>query len=115
MTVTAPPTVWAALQAALTARRPIFLGYHGRTRLLCPHALGHHHGRPIMLGYQTGGHTSTGSLPADPRKRWRWLYVDEVDQTLPADPTSPWQTADNYDPVHPFPHDVDDITIVITG
>ena len=113
-TITAPPTAWAALHAALQTRRPLHVTYHGRTRLICPHALGFHNGRPIVLGYQTGGHTSTGTLPADPRKRWRWLYIDEVDHVLPADPASPWQTADNYNHTRPFPHPIDEITIAIT-
>lgn len=105
---------WATLHQALSTRRPVHVTYHGHTRLLCPHALAHHNGRPIVLGYQTGGHTTAGSLPANPRKRWRWLYVDEIDQASPADPASPWQTADNYNPNRPFPHNVDNITIAIT-
>jgi hypothetical protein len=33
----------------------------------------------MVLGYQIGGQTSTGVLPADPHKRWRCMYVDEID------------------------------------
>ena len=36
----------------------------------------------MLLGYQTGGQTSTGALPADPRQRWRCLFIDEIDQVL---------------------------------
>ncbi|CAN5863582.1 MAG: hypothetical protein ACR2HR_00310 [Euzebya sp.] len=114
-TIIAPPAAWALLEAALRTRRPIHVSYHNRQRLICPHALGHNHNRPIVLGYQTGGHTSTGTLAADPTKRWRWLFVDEIDQAVPADPTSHWQTADNYNPTHPFPHAVDEVTIAITS
>lgn len=114
MTTTAAlPTAWSALEAALRARRPALVSYHGRRRILCPHALGWHNNRPMLLGYQTGGQTSTGTLPADPRKRWRCLYVDEIDQVIPAATTTPWGTADNYNHAHPFPN-IDQVTIAIT-
>ena len=101
-TVTALATPWAQLEAALRARRPIQVSYHGRCRLICPHALGWQRGRPMVLGYQTGGQTSTGVLPADPCKRWRCMYIDEIERVTTADPSSPWQTANNYNPAHPF-------------
>jgi hypothetical protein len=114
MTTTAAlPSAWAALEAALRARRPVHISYHGRQRLICPHALGFNHGRPLLLGYQTGGQTSTATLPADPRQRWRCMFVDEIEHIATADPTSPWQTAHNYNPAHPFPA-TDDVTIAVT-
>ena len=33
------PTTWGLLQAALQARRPVEVSYHGRCRHICPHAL----------------------------------------------------------------------------
>jgi hypothetical protein len=114
MTTTAAlPTTWAPLEAALRQRRPVRLSYHGRQRLICPHALGWNNGRPMLLGYQTGGQTSTGTLPADPRRRWRCMFVDEVDQVDTADTASAWGTADNYNYSHPFPA-IDEVTIAIT-
>lgn len=107
------PTAWRPLEAALQARHPVEVSYHGRRRLICPHALGWHNGRPMVLGYQTGGQTSTGVLPADPHRRWRCMYVDEVDQVLEPAPDSPWQSADNYNYSHPFPV-IDDVAIAIT-
>ena len=101
-TISVVTTPWAQLQAALQARRPVEVSYHGRWRLICPHALGWHRGRPMVLGYQSGGQTSTGILPEDPRKRWRCMYVDEINHVTNADPASAWQTADNYNPAHPF-------------
>ncbi|HUG85247.1 MAG TPA: hypothetical protein VMM13_11820 [Euzebya sp.] len=115
MTITSvPPAAWAVLESALRARRPVHVAYHGRRRLICPHALGWNHGRPMVLGYQTGGQTSSGALPANPHKRWRCLFIDEVDQVLLADPSSPWRTADNYNHTRPFPRDIDEVTIAIT-
>ena len=112
-TTAAQPTTWAALEAALRDRRPVRVSYHGRERLLCPHALGWNNRRPMLLGYQTGGQTSTGALPADPRHRWRCLYIDEIDQVVPENTASRWSTADNYNYSHPFPA-IDEVTIAIT-
>ena len=66
----------------------------------------------MLLGYQTGGQTSSGALAADPRQRWRCLFVDDVDQVL-VDMSAPWGTADNYNPAHPFPA-IDEVTVAIT-
>ena len=107
------PAAWPPLEAALRQRRPVRLSYHGRQRLICPHALAWKNGRPMLLAYQTGGQTSTGTLPADPRRRWRCMFVDEVDHAVAADPASPWGTADNYNHSHPF-HVIDEVAIAIT-
>jgi hypothetical protein len=93
----------------------VVVSYHGRQRLICPHALGWKQGRPMVLGYQTGGQTTTGSLHPDPSRRWRCLYIDEINNTTPADPASPWATPDNYNPTQPFPAGViDQLAIAIT-
>jgi hypothetical protein len=113
MTATHPPA-WAPLEAALRARRPIHVTYHGHQRLVCPHALGWKTGRPLLLAYQTGGYTTTGTLPPDPRHRWRCLHIDQIDDLTPADPTSTWETANNYNPARPFPN-IDHTTIAITA
>ena len=110
--MTAVAAVWASLDTALRQRRPVRVSYHGLERLICPHALGWKHGRPIVLGYQTGGETSTGALPADPRKRWRCLFIDEIVNIVDADPPHAWHSADNYNRGHPF-HAIDEITVAI--
>ncbi|MDQ6784752.1 MAG: hypothetical protein M3063_15215 [Actinomycetota bacterium] len=112
-TITSLPTPWALLNSALQARQPLWVSYHRRRRLICPHALGWKARRPMVLGYQTGGETTTGALQADPRKRWRCMYIDEIDRLVAADPASPWATADNYNHSHPFPA-IDTVAIAIT-
>ena len=102
ITTTTLPTPWAVLEASLRARRPVRVCYHGRQRVICVHALGWTNARPMVLGYQTGGETSTATLPTDPPKRWRCMYVDEIDDIVIADPGSRWGSADNYDPSQPF-------------
>jgi hypothetical protein len=114
MTATTITTPWTALDTALRAHRPVLVEYHGRQRLICPHAIGWKQGRPMVLGYQTGGHTTSGSLHPDPTRRWRCLYIDEIHKVTPADPTSQWVTPNNYDPTQPFPAGViDQLAIAI--
>ena len=112
-TLTSLPTAWATLTAALHARRPVTVSYHGLSRVVCPHALGWKNARPMVITYQTGGQTSTGHLDPDPRKRWRIMYIDEIDQVQPADPASIWDTADNYNYANPFPA-IDQLAVAIT-
>jgi hypothetical protein len=107
------PAAWGPLETALQARRAVLVGYHGHQRLICPHALAWHNGRAIVLGYQTGGHTTSGTLPADPTKRWRCMHIDQIDTVTPAATNSPWQTASNYNPTRPFNH-IDTATIAVT-
>ena len=111
-TAPTPPAAWETLETALRQRRPIHVTYHGRQRLICPHALGWNNTRPLLLAYQTGGDTHTGTLPADPRNRWRCLFIDEINNVTPAEPTSKWATADNYNPARPFNNNTE-ITIAI--
>jgi hypothetical protein len=111
-TTTALPTPWAALHAAVQNRRPVLICYHGHWRQICPHALGWKNNRPLLLGYQTGGHTTTSQLPTDAHQRWRCLHVDEIDHITDAPLDSPWQSAANYNPTSPFPA-IDTISIAI--
>jgi hypothetical protein len=67
----------------------------------------------MLLGYQTGGQTSTGTLPADPQRRWRCFFVDEVDHVVTAEPPSAWETADNYNSSHPF-NAIDEVTVAVS-
>jgi hypothetical protein len=108
------PQAWADLEGALRSRRPVFVYYHGRRRLICPHALGWKDHRPMLLGYQTGGETSTGALPADPRRRWRCFFVDEVENVVAADKAAPWGTAANYNASRPF-NAIDHVSVAVLG
>jgi hypothetical protein len=85
---------WATLARAISERRPVRAIYHGKERLLCPHAIGWKNGQPKVFSLQAGGSTSQGSLPADPRQCWRSMFVDEIENPVITD--DPWLTADNY-------------------
>ena len=97
-----------------TPTPPVEITYHGHQRLIYPHALGWKNNRPMILAYQTSGHTSTGTLPANPRARWRNFFIDEIDNVDTPEPAGPWQTADNYNPTQPF-NTIDELTIAITS
>lgn len=90
------PRAWAVLEQALRHKRPVLVRYHGQDRLVCPHVLGWKDGRAKVLVYQSGGATSQGELSADPRQRWRSLFVDEIERATIGIGT--WQTACNYTP-----------------
>lgn len=101
MTPTMRPACTDALVTAIMDRRAVVVSYHGRRRVVCPHAIGHKAGRAMLLAYQIGGETSTGSLPPDPARRWRCFYLDEIDDVSAHDGI--WQSAANYNPARPFP------------
>jgi hypothetical protein len=101
------PQAWADLEGSLRSRRPVFVYYHGRRRLICPHALDWKEGRPMLLGCQTGGQT-------DPRQRWRCLFVDEVENVVAADQAAPWGTAANYNASRPF-NAIDHVSVAVLG
>ena len=67
----------------------------------------------MAIGYQTGGETSNGALPMDPRQRWRVFFVDEADEVT-ADMAASWGTVENYNPNHPFPA-VDEVVVAVPG
>jgi hypothetical protein len=106
------PPAWALLERALRERRAVQVSYHGRRRLVCPHALGWHNHRPLLLGYQIGGQTSSGTLPADPRKRWRCMFIDQIDDVVTTGTTIRWQTADNYNCSRPF-NTIDHVVVAV--
>ena len=114
MTATCTSLAWAALEAALRARRPVHVSYHGRRRLLCPHALGWKD-RPADAARLPDRRPDQHRRAARrPRQRWRCLFVDEVDQRAAADHAAPWATADNYNPAHPFPA-IDEVSLAVSG
>lgn len=108
-TITALPTPWTLLHAAIEGRQPMEISYHGRPRIVCPHALGWKAGRGLMLAYQT----STTGPPADPRTQWRCFYVDEIELVVAAEHAGAWETAENYNPTQPFPT-IDQLSIAIS-
>ncbi len=40
------------------------------------------------------------------------MFVDEIDHVAPADPTTPWRTADNYNPSRPF-NAIDHVAVAV--
>ncbi len=113
MTTTTRPPAWDTLEQALRQRRPVRLTYHGRQRTVCPHALGWKNDKAMLLAYQTNAQAHPGALPTEPRHGWRNLFIDDIRDITPADPATPWGTADNYNASHPF-NSIDQLSIAIT-
>jgi predicted DNA-binding transcriptional regulator YafY len=108
-TTAARPPAWDTLEAALRQRRAVQLNYHGRQRIVSPHALGWKNKKAMLLAYQT----ASQDPPGDPRKQWRNLFVDEIADADFADAATTWETADNYNAKHPF-NAIDQLAIAIT-
>ena len=108
-TTDALAATWALIETALRQRRPLQISYRGHQRELSPHALGIKNHRPMLLAYQTNNPTE----PVNPQPQWRCMYLDQIDHIGPADSTHNWQTADTYNPEHPFPN-IDHLAIAIT-
>jgi predicted DNA-binding transcriptional regulator YafY len=108
------PPAWTILEQALRQRRAVQLSYHGRRRTVCPHALGWKNNKAMLLAYQNAQPNDTQNHSADPRKKWRNLFVDEIADAAIADPAIEWETADNYNPAHPF-NAIDQLAIAITS
>ncbi|MGH9083032.1 MAG: hypothetical protein ACRDWN_06785 [Acidimicrobiales bacterium] len=102
----------ALLEAALCEHRPLRLDYHGRRRIVSPHALGLKSHRLILLGYQAGTEARSPAGPIAPERGWRNLFVDEVEHLGFANPGTVWQSADNYNPIHPF-NSIDHVIIAV--
>lgn len=88
------PPQWEVLRQAIAERKTLKARYHGRDRLLCPHLLGWRNGRAKLLSYQASPATTEHQLAANPRHRWRSMFVDELDELAITD--DPWLTATNY-------------------
>jgi hypothetical protein len=86
------PTAWSVLHAALDEHRPVRARYHGRLRVLCPHAIGWKHGRAKVLAFQTAVIDASSSDAIG----WRSMFVDEIEDAVISD--DKWHTADNYTP-----------------
>ena len=97
-----------------TQRRPVQVSYHGHQRIVCPHALGwktrpaH---APRLPDRRTHQHRNT------PRRPPTAVAVHVHRRNRPRHHRRPHpangQTADNYNPAHPFPA-IDHVTIAIT-
>ena len=112
MTTTILPAAWAPLHAALRARRPVIISYHGRHRIVCPHALGRKTSRPMVIAYKPADKPAPGRSPPTP-DRDGGACTSTKSPTSLLTQTSAWATADNYNPAHPFPA-IDHITIAVS-
>jgi len=90
------PPAFDVLERGIDERRRVRLRYRGHDRIVCPHALGRNNGRIVAFVYQCDGMTTGGSLPTNPRQRWRSMFVDNIEHAAIID--GGWSSADNYSP-----------------
>lgn len=63
------------IQDAIENQRIVRALYAGKTRIMCPHAVGHSKsGVEMTLGYQFDGDSSSGGLP-----QWRCFVIERLD------------------------------------
>jgi len=80
--------------------RPVHLTYHGRPRLISPHALGVEKQPPHAPRYQT----SDPDTAVDPRHQWRCMHIDEIEHIEPADTQTKMGDRHQLQPVAPLQH-----------
>jgi hypothetical protein len=69
----APEHIDQFLRAAIAQKRTIRFSYNDKERISEPHDYGVQKGRALLLTYQIGGQSSSGTLPD-----WRWIDVSKI-------------------------------------
>ena len=81
------------LVRAILERRAVRLIYRGLPREVEPHMIGiHEAGEPILVAYQTGGHSHSGDLPG-----WRTFITTEIERVEESDAPFPQARSDFTD------------------
>lgn len=104
--------VFQLIERAMRERKIVLATYDGHPREMCPHTLGHKHGREKALFYQFGGSSRSGALAPDGSPaNWRCAFLDQLQDVSLLD--GPWHTAIGG---HSRPQTcVDDITLEVFG
>lgn len=102
-----PPDNYALIRRAIIERKQVHATYKGRSRELCPHALGTKNGRRQALFFQFAGESERG-LP--PGGDWRCLPVDELTEVSVHE--GDWHTDGRYGQ-NPH-HCVDEVDVEVT-
>lgn len=67
--------VYDTLRLAITAKQCVRVLANGRSRDLCPHALGTWGGKPRLLAFQYNGGSASGLAPGG---QWRTFFLNEI-------------------------------------
>jgi hypothetical protein len=82
-----PSLTYRLFRDAIIGRKQVTCYYQGLDREICPHVLGHKHGKEAALTYQFAGQSASG-LPAG--GEWRCLFLAEVKNARLRD--GPWHS-----------------------
>jgi hypothetical protein len=83
-------SVYDTLRRAITFKQCVRVLAAGRSRDICPHALGVKDGRPRLLAFQYDGGSTSGLAPGG---QWRAFFLHEIAMASPIDGV--WQTGPN--------------------
>jgi hypothetical protein len=86
-----PSNTYEIFRQAIVAKKQVTCTYHGLSREICPHTLGHTDGHEQALSFQFAGQSSKG-LP--PGGEWRCMKLAGVSNA--ALRTGEWHTADDH-------------------
>ena len=87
--------IYRLVWTAVANRQPIEAGYHGRSRLFCPHRLGRNReGKLRVLCYQYAGDSHSGPQPVGSPANWRCIVLEKLSRVKLLQ--DPWHTAPNY-------------------
>jgi hypothetical protein len=82
------------IRDAIANKQIVVARYNNHVRWMCPHAIGHKHGKEKALFYQFAGTSSSGLAPAGSPENWRCTFVGNVQiiEIREGD----WITAENH-------------------
>ena len=83
-------SVQDTLKDAIVRKRCVRIFAEGRSREVCPHALGLKDGRPRMLAFQYSGGSASGLAGSG---QWRTFFLSEIASATMID--GPWQGGSN--------------------
>lgn len=82
--------VYETLKEAIATKRCVRVMAAGRSRDLCPHALGQKDGSPRVLAFQYEGGSVSGLAPGG---QWRTFFLREITSAKIID--GPWRSGKN--------------------
>ncbi len=85
------PTVQDLIVTAIQQQLIVTANYQDKRRIMCPHVIGHKHGRLNVLFFQFAGE-SKRDLPS--RGQWRCIHLDELSNVSIS--SGQWHTGPDY-------------------
>ncbi|HUP61967.1 MAG TPA: hypothetical protein VNA69_16285 [Thermoanaerobaculia bacterium] len=87
---------YTLIRQAIIDKNIITATYDGHHREMCPHAIGHKHGRQMALFYQFAGSSFKGLGPIGSFGNWRCVFVDKLENVRVRAANGEWYTASDH-------------------